>query len=209
MTRSPLARIAGPIAIAAGLSVIATRLVIMATIPREPDELQAAVVSTTFAVNGVASIVAFALLVIAAFAIYEWQSMEARTLGVVGLCAAVIGTVFMAGDWWYEAFAVPWLADVAPAVFETGAGGRLFAGGVTSFALFAIGWALFGAASIRARVFPVAISASILVGGVLAGIPIAGAYLAGSLVFGAALCWLGVWMIRTARLPALTVQPVA
>ena len=135
---------------------------------------------------------------------------EAGTLGVVGLCAAVIGTVFMAGDWWYEAFAVPWLADIAPVVFETGAGGRLLIGGLTSFGLFALGWALFGAASIRARVFPVAISASILVGGVLSGIPIAGAYLAGSLVFGAALCWLGVWMIRSAaRTSAMTVQPVA
>ena len=28
--------------------------------------------------------------------------------------AALVGTIFMVGDWWYEAFAVPWIADVAP-----------------------------------------------------------------------------------------------
>ena len=62
----------------------------------------------------------------------------------------MIGTVFMTGDWWYEAFAVPWLATVAPVVFETGAGGRLLVGGLASFALFSIGWAIFGAVSVRA-----------------------------------------------------------
>ncbi len=166
--------------------------------------------SVTHAVNGVASIVAFGLLIIALLAIYEWQAFEAGALGVVGLGAAVLGTVFMAGDWWYEAFAVPWLADVAPVVFETGATGRLLMGGLTSFVLFGIGWAAFGAASVRARVFPVAISASILIAGVLSSIPIAGAYLFGSLAFGAALCWLGAWMIRSAaHAPTPTGQPVS
>ena len=209
MTRTPLARIAGPIAIVAGLSVIVTRVVIMATTPRELQDLQVHVLSATHAINGVASIVAFGLLIVALLAIYEWEATEAGTLGVIGLVAAVIGTVFMAGDWWYEAYAVPWLADVAPVVFDTGASGRLLVGGLTSFVLFALGWTVFGAASVRARVFPVAISASILVGGVLSGIPIAGAYLVGSLAFGAAFCWLGIWMIRTAAHTApATAQPV-
>lgn len=198
MARSPLAKIAGPIAIVAGLSVLVTRLVIMATIPTDLHDLQTAVLTTTHAVNGVASIGAFALLIVALFAIYDWEAVEAGALGVVGLGAAVIGTVFMAGDWWYEAFAVPWLAEVAPVVFETGAGGRLFIGGMMSFVLFGIGWAVFGAASARAGVFPLAISAAILTGGVLSAIPIAGAYLIGSLAFGATFCWLGVWMIRSA-----------
>jgi hypothetical protein len=93
-------------------------------------------------------------------------------------------------------FRCPWLADAAPVVFETGAGGRLLMGGLSSFALFSLGWVIFGAASLRARVFPRAISAAILVGGLLAGIPIAGAYLYGSLVFGLAIASLGVWLLR-------------
>ena len=212
---SPLAKIAGPIALSAGLAVIVTRLVIIATIPADLHGVQAAVRDTTHAINGPASIVAFSLLIVALFAIYEREAVAAGAFGVVGLFGAVIGTVFMAGDWWYEAFAVPWLADVAPVVFETGAGGRLFLGGMTSFVLFGLGWTLFAAAGIRARTFPMPISAAILVGAVLASIPIAGAYLFGSLVFGSALCWLGVWMARSsastvsALRPALGASPAA
>jgi hypothetical protein len=209
MSPTPLARIAGPIAIVAGVLVIATRLVIMVTIPADLDALQAAVVTPIFAIQSVASIVAFAFLVLALFAVYERQAAAAGWLGVIGLSAALIGTVFMAGDWWYEAFAVPWMADVAPVVFETGAGGRLLIGGLASFALFSFGWALFGAASIRARVFPRAISVAILIGGVLAGIPIAGAYLYGSLIFGLAIASLGVWLLKPASAASKATQAVA
>lgn len=198
MSPTPLARIAGPIAIVAGVLVVATRLVLMLTIPADLASLQAVVLTPLYAINTVASIVAFGFLALALVAIYEREGRAAGWLGVIGMGAALIGTVFMAGDWWYEAFVVPWLADVAPVVFESGAGGRLLVGGLASFALFSLGWALFGAASIRARVFPRAISAAILIGGVLAGIPIMGAYLYGSLVFGLAIVSLGVWLLRPA-----------
>jgi hypothetical protein len=197
MSASPLARIAGPLAVIAGTMVVITRLVTMLTTPAElGDPLRGSVLTTVFAVNSVASIVAFALLALAAVAVYEWEALAAGWLGVIGVGAALAGTMFMAGDWWYEAFAVPWLADAAPIVFETGAGGRLLVGGLTSFALFSFGWVLFGTASIRARVFPRAISVAIIVTGLLAGIPIAGAYLYGSLAFGLALVGLGVWLLR-------------
>lgn len=207
MSRSPLSRIAGPVAIVAGVSVVLTRLVIMATIPPDLAGVQAAVVAPAHAINGPASILAFALLVIAIVAIYEWEAQAAGWLGVIGLGAAVIGTIFMAGDWWYEAFAVPWLAVAAPVVFETGAGGRLLVGGLASFALFSFGWVIFGAATVRAGVFPARISLSILAGGVLSGIPIAGAYLYGSVIFGLALCWLGVWMLRSTAAPRTVAEP--
>jgi hypothetical protein len=206
MTDTPLARIAGPIAIAAGLTVFATRLVLMLTIPPElGDSLRTAVLSPINAINSVASIGAFALLALALVAVYERQASAAGWFGLIAFAAALTGTIAMAGDWWYEAFAVPWMADVAPVVFETGAGGPLLLGGLASFALFALGWGLFGAASIRAAVFPRAISAAILVTGLVAGIPIAGAYLFGSLAFGLALIWLGGWLMGPARAPETAV----
>jgi hypothetical protein len=199
VSHTPLARIAGPLAMIAGALVIVTRLVIMVTAPTElGDRLLESTLSPIFAVNSVLSIVAFAFLALALFAIYEHEARAAGWLGVTGVAAALLGTIFMTGDWWYEAFAVPWLADVAPIVFESGAGGRLLVGGLASFALFTLGWALFGLASIRARVFPRTISVAILAGGVLAGVPVAGAYLYGSLVFGAALIALGAWLLRPA-----------
>jgi hypothetical protein len=210
MSVSPLARIAGPLAIVTGGLVVITRLVTMFTIPAELGEpLRASVLSTVFAINSVASIVAFALLALTLVAIYEWEALEAGWFGVIGVGAALVGTTFMAGDWWYEAFAVPWLADAAPAVFETGADGRLLIGGLSSFALFSLGWVIFGAASLRARVFPRAISVAILVGGLLAGIPIAGAYLYGSLIFGLAIASLGLWLMRPTTVHRETAQTTA
>jgi hypothetical protein len=209
MSHPPLARIAGPIAIIAGVLVVTTRLVLMLTIPADLASLQAVVLTPLYAINTVASIVAFGFLALALVAIYDREARAAGWLGVIGMGAALIGTVFMAGDWWYEAFAVPWLSDVAPVVFDTGAGGRLLVGGLASFALFSLGWALFGAASIHARVFPRAISVAILIGGVLAGIPIGGAYLYGSLIFGLALVSLGVWLLKPASVGSKAAQAVA
>ncbi len=197
MTQSLLARSAGPLAIVAGGLVIVTRVVIMLTTPADIDSLKVFVLSTTHAINGVASIVAFAMLVFALVASYDVQAREAGWLGVIGLGAAILGTVFMAGDWWYEAFAVPRLAEVAPEAMDTFASSRLLLGGLTSFALFGIGWALYGIASVRARVFPAAVSWAIVAGGVLSGVPIGVVYLPGSVILGGAYVALGAWVLRS------------
>lgn len=196
VSQSPLSRIAAPIAIVAGALVIITRLVIILTVPAG-DELEAYVLTATHAINSVASIVAFALLLFALIAAYDREARTAGMLGVIAVGAAIIGTVFMAGDWWYEAFAVPRIAEVAPEVVDTFVGGRVLTGGLSSFALFGIGWLLFGVASLRARVFPAAISIAILAGGLLSGVPVGPAYLTGGVVLGLAIVWLGAWMMRT------------
>lgn len=198
MTHGLLSRIAAPIAIGAGVMVVVTRIGTVVIVPfGDPGGLRAAVVSPAYAVIGVASVVAYALLVLAALAIYQRAAPRAGWLGVIGVCAAIIGTVFMAGDWWYEAFALPWLAAVAPQVFETGLGGSILAGAASSFALFSIGWVVYGVALLRARVFPTAIAIGIVVGGLVSGtahVPIAATYLVGGAILGAAITWLGVWL---------------
>ena len=68
-------------------------------------------------------------------------------------------------------------------------------------ALFGLGWVLFGIASLRARVFPAAISVAILVGGFLSGVPISIPYLTGGVILGVAIVWLGAWMMRTTAAP--------
>jgi hypothetical protein len=197
MSDSPLSRFAAPIAIVAGALVVVTRLVVALTVPTEVGLLEAYVLTATHAITSVVSIVAYALLVLALVAAYDREARPAGTLGVVALGAAIVGTVFMAGDWWYEAFAVPRTAEVAPEVMDTFVGGRLLMGGVLSFALFGLGWVLFGIASLRARVFPAAISVAILVGGLLSGVPIGVPYLTGGVILGVAIVWLGAWMLRT------------
>jgi hypothetical protein len=208
MTESPLSRFAGAIALVAGILVIASRVILFTT-PTDMDSLKVFVLSGTFAINSVVSIAAYALLVVALVAIYERQARAAGTLGVVALIAAIIGTTFMAGDWWFEAFAVPRLAEIAPAVMDTWVGGRLLAGGVSSFVLFGLGWALFGIASIRARVLPGSIGVAILIGGLLSGVPIGIAYLGGGVVLGLAVAWAGIWMTRSAGAVSEAAQPAA
>ena len=197
MTESLLARSAGLLAIVAGALVVVTRIVIMLTTPADIDSLKIFVLSTTHAINGAASIVAFAMLVFALVASYDLQAREAGWLGVIGLGAAILGTVFLAGDWWYEAFAVPRLSEVAPEVMDTFVSNRLLTGGLTSFALFGIGWVLYGVASVRARVFPAAISWAIVAGGLLSGVPIGLVYLPGSVILGLAFVALGAWSLRS------------
>ena len=74
--------------------------------------------------------------------------------------------VFLAGDGWFEAFVVPWLAEVAPQILNKPSG-LLPIGGFSSYVLFAIGWALFGLTSLRARVFPAIICLAIVGGGLI------------------------------------------
>src|SRR3954463_14759422 len=200
MQTTTLARYGGPIAIVAGALMIITRLVILFTTPAEIGSLKVYVLTPTHAVNSVVSILAFALLVIALVALYDREARSASAFGALAFAAAVVGTMFMTGDWWYEAFAVPRLAEVEPDAVENFVGGRLIIGGVTSFVLFGIGWIMYGVASIRAGVIPRNISITILVGGFMSGVPIAFPYLSGGVVLGLAFVWLGVWMNRAATL---------
>ncbi len=195
MSTSPLSRIAGPLAVVTGALVVATRLPTILFVVTGSD-LTEYVLGPTHAITSVASIVAFGLLAFALVAIYDRQAASAGWFGLIGFAAALMGTVFMAGDWWYEAFAVPRIAEVVPEAIPTFVGGRLLVGGLASFVLLGIGWVLFGAASLRAHVFPTAISAAILVGGLLSGIPIGLAYLSGGIILGLAIGWLGVWLMR-------------
>ena len=204
MPTTTLARYGAPIAIVAGALMIITRPVILFATPTGVGDFTEYVLGTTHAVTSVVSILAFALLVIALVALYDREARSAGAFGALAFGAAVVGTVFMTGDWWYEAFAVPRLAEVAPDTIENFVGGRLIVGGVASFVLFGIGWIMYGVASMRARVIPRNISITILVGGFLSGVPIGFAYISGGVVLGLAFVWLGLWMSRTATLDGVS-----
>jgi hypothetical protein len=195
MSWSPLSQIAGPLSIVAGALVVVTRIPTI-LFALGGGDLTAFVLGPTHGITSVASIVAFGLLVLALVAIYEREARSAGWFGLIGFATALLGTIFMTGDWWYEAFAVPRTAELAPELIGTFVGGRLLMGGVTSFVLIGIGWVLFAVASLRAGVFPRAISIAILVGGLLSGIPIGFAYLTGGVILGLAIAWLGVWLMN-------------
>jgi hypothetical protein len=135
----------------------------------------------------------FIVLMFALIAAHARQAPRAGRLGTVATGTAIVGTMLLAGDLWFESFAVPWLADgPSPQVLTSEPSLLLALGALSSYLLFAVGWTLFGIASLRARVFPLAISALIVIGGI-AGY---NALLApGGIPLGVALTALGGWLL--------------
>jgi hypothetical protein len=186
-----LVRLAGPAAVLAGVMIVASQLTLL---PLERPAGPATLTSTTYVVAMGVYVVAFWVLMIALVGAYLRQASRAGRFGLIALCAAVIGTMDMAGNMWFDAFVGPWLADVMPAVLDAPRNGTLVVGGFSSYVLMALGWVLFGIASFRAGVFPRTVSASLIVCGVLAfrALP------PFSIPIGLAVGALGVWLIMDA-----------
>jgi hypothetical protein len=190
MVQSSLSRLAGPFALSAGGLFIAAQILLSATL--EPANRLATVNKPLFAVAQVGYFLGFCMLLLALIAAYEWQANRAGTFGVLAFCAAVIGTVFLSGDLWFDTFAGPWIITAAPSVADAPTG-SVVAGALASYALFAIGWVLFGLASLRARVFPWLISVAIMVGGAVGFFALLPPF---GIPLGLSMMALGTWMIR-------------
>jgi hypothetical protein len=174
MTHARLIRSAGSISVAAAVLIIVSQLIGFFAFDPDPANLSEAVTTTTATLYNILKLLGFFLLLLGLIGLYAHQSVEAGTLGLIGFLVAFLGTMLVAGDWWFEAFAVPYLANVAPQALEGGASGTLVVGGLAGFVLFALGWVLFGLASFRARVFPRWAAIVLIVGGALgvqAGFP--------------------------------------
>lgn len=200
MFDSPLSRIAGPMALAAGVLIVVAQLVML---PFDPDDHVATSTDPVFQVGGVIYLLGFLALMIALVGAYGWGLDKATgRLGVIAVVTAIVGTMLLGGDLWFETFAIPWLADEAPASLDTDPTTLLAIGAISSYLSFAVGWALFGIANYRARIFPTAICVAIVIGGLIGfrallsptGIPL-----------GLAVAWLGVWMLRATKTAS---QPV-
>src|SRR3712207_6290628 len=102
---------------------------------------------------------AFAGLAVGLLALHDRQAARAGRFGAVALVAALIGIMAQGGNMWFDAFVAPGLAEVAPqAVPALVLTTMLQLGGLLSYGLFALGWILFGFASLRARVVPAAVA---------------------------------------------------
>jgi hypothetical protein len=102
---------------------------------------------------------------------------------------------------WCDGFAAPWLAEVLPQAFTAPKTPILQIGGLLSYLLFALGWVLYGLASLRARVIPIALSIGLVVAGLLgynSGLPPWGTPL------GLVVAALGGWLIHQDRRAAVS-----
>jgi hypothetical protein len=195
MSESPLNRNAGPIAtIAGGLFAVAA---VGLFLVMDRSDLVAMMTDPVFLVFNAAYAITFPLLLIALVALYWRQAGEAGLFGAVAFSIATAGTMALAGDMWFEGFAVPSIAQVTPEVIGPPASDSLLmAAWLVSVVLFSTGWILFGVASLRARVFPRALSLALAVAGLIgfqAAMPPWGVAL------GLAVAAVGVLLIRQDR----------
>ena len=192
---SPLASHAGPIAVVAGLAFAAVDVWRLLAADRSLERIEM-MRQTPFVLSNAFYFVVFVGLTLALVAVYLRYANTAGTLGAVGFCAVLIGTMNMAGNMWFDGFAGPWIAETAPDAIRAGGSGMLAVGGLSSYVLFALGWMIFGLTGWRARMFPAWAGAAFVVAGVLgysAGLPPYG------IPIGVAMAALGWWITRNAR----------
>ena len=194
MLESPLSKHAGPIALVAG--VLFALMHVGQFLTMDDSDLVAMVANPAFQFFGVAYFITFPLLLIALVGLYLRQANRAGVFGAVAFCTALTGTVALAGDMWFEGFAMPWIAPRAPQLFDADRGGLLLAGWLISVLLFALGWILFAIALWRAETLSRTMSIALITGGLigfLAATPPWG------VVLGLVVATIGGWLIRQDR----------
>ncbi len=183
MSSSDLARWGGLAAMVAGVLLLVAEL--LELLPAFDDLLFSELALTgLFAFQNTLYLLGLILLSVGLVGLYARQSETAGPLGLVGFLVALVGTVFFTGFFWANLFVAPALAVGAPEFLDQG--GR-FPGFRLSLLIYAVGWLLFGLASLNARVYPRAAVIALILG---AALDLFGAPLSG-LVIDAAFVWLG------------------
>jgi hypothetical protein len=190
MTSPFTARQAGLTSIvAAGLILVSqvSQLVLPLTMP------ESFWIATQSLRMGLALLAMFALL-LALTGLYARQVPESGKLGLVGYLVAFLGTMLVAGDWWYEAFIGPVLREQAPELLATAPSGSILIGAALTGVTFAAGWVTFGLASFRAGVFPRRTAVLLTVAGVAGVLTLISPF---QIPLALAVGWMGLWLVRS------------
>ena len=162
--------LAEPAGLAAVASMTAAGLIILSQIANLAIGLTMGPDSVTTAIhtfkNALALVAMYALL-LALTGLYATQAKSAGRLGLLGYLVAFLGTLLVAGDWWFESFVVPQIAAQAPQILKSAPSGPLLVGAIGTFGLFALGWVLFGIATLRARVLSRSGAVLMIIGGLV------------------------------------------
>jgi hypothetical protein len=126
---SPLASHAGTIAMVAGLAFTAVDVWRLLAADRSLERIEM-MRQAPFVLSNALYFVVFIGLLLALVAVYLRYADSAGRLGAVGFCAALVGTMDMAGNMWFDGFAGPWIAETAPDATRAGGSGMLAVGGL-------------------------------------------------------------------------------
>lgn len=180
MSSSNLIRMAGLAALLGGVLLVVASFLDLANQGSAPSEF---LLTGRYIFQQALYLLSNTLLLIGLVGLYARQSEAAGVLGLVGFLVAFVGTVLLAGFSWTGVFIAPGLASAAPELVNAGPPPGLLPSVIT----LGVGWLLFGVASLLSRVYPRAAVIFLIVGAVLAVLPLP----AVSAVLGAAVAWLG------------------
>jgi hypothetical protein len=201
MTLHTLGRLVGPISmVAATLIVVSQGLNLAIGLAMGAQSADSAIHTVKYVI----ALLAMYSLLLALTGLYLRQADSAGWVGLAGYLVAFLGTLLIAGDWWFESFVAPRIAATAPEVMSGAITGSLIVGAAATFGLFAIGWVVFGVATFRANVYPRPAAVLLIIGGVV-GI------LAGSTPYmvplAVAIFWIGYALTRSERVAGVVAAP--
>ncbi len=194
MSASNLIRVGGLAAVLAGALLLIADLwsLLLEVIVGGSENFSEFAVTTPWTVLSTMFLLGSLLLLVALVGLYARQSEAAGTLGLAGFLVALVGTGLLVGMMWTMAFVVPSAAIEAPAFLDAEeTAGPLDMGFMLSGIAVAVGWALFGVATLRARVFPRRAAIVLIIGALLIVLPLP----ATTLVIDVAVAWLGLSLL--------------
>ncbi len=195
MSSSNLVRLGGMAALAAGALLLVGDLWNLVQYLQYGDALRFSEEASTASYTVISAVymVGALLLLVAAVGLYARHSGAFGALGLFGFLAALVGTGLIVGLMWALTFVAPSAAIEAPAFLDAEeVAGPLDTGFMLSGIAWALGWALFGAAMLRASVLPRAAAIALILGALLTIAPLP----ASTLLFDAALVWIGLIVVR-------------
>jgi hypothetical protein len=181
------------------LSLTAAVLIIVSQVMRlgvgrllGPDWVTAAAYTVTYSI----ALLGMGALLLALTAIYARECDAVGRLGLIGYVTAFLGTLMVAGDWWFEAFVVPMIASAAPAVLDLPISGSVLVGAIATVGLYTVGWTLFGLAALRTRAFPRAAALLLVAGGLAGPLALSTPY---QIPLAIAIGWIGLTLVSDSR----------
>ncbi len=204
MSSSNLIRWSGLSALVGGALIIASDVINAILFPGEPGG-QVMLSSTWFIVQ-ILGLVALALITLGLVGLYACQAQQAGTLGLIAFVMAFAGMLMVFGLSWGEPFLGPLVAEQAPGLLSAEPSGVLAVGSILSIVLFALGWLLFGLASLRARALPRGAAVLLIVGALLSFVLTSLDLPLWSVVLGAAVIWMGYALWSGTGAPALVAE---
>ena len=104
MALSPLSRRAGVLSLTAAVLIVLSQVLRLGVVRLlGPDWVTTPAYTVTYSI----ALLGMAVLLLALTAIYTRESAALGRLGLIGYLTAFLGTMMVAGDWWFEAFAIP------------------------------------------------------------------------------------------------------